>query len=139
MEEVTLAFYVGKGKLIDKLIRWVTKSKFSHVALVVRGLCVEADAWNAHVIVRPWAYNTADWELVKYPVSDVNKVWKFCTTTAGNRYDYLGALGWVFPFKPQISQWWFCSEHVATALGLAKTSVSPGELYCMVTSCSELK
>ena len=33
--DIRLAFYKGKGDWVDKLVRWWTKSQYSHVEVVV--------------------------------------------------------------------------------------------------------
>lgn len=133
MEDIAIAFYKGKGKFIDKLIRWATGSMISHSAIVMRGVCFEADAWKGKVVKRPWEYNPANWELVTCTVTNPDEIWKFCVSTVGDRYDYLGAVGVVFPHRPQVSRKWYCSEHVATALGFQQTAVTPGDLYYLIS------
>lgn len=130
MGVVTLAFYKGKGKLLDKVIRWWTKSRYSHVAIISEGTCFEADAWKGWVIVRSWDkwYNPENWDLVDVEVVDIGRVWHFLLGQRGKRYDYPGVLGFLLPWRPQIQGWWYCSEHAATALGYADTKLSPGDL-----------
>jgi hypothetical protein len=49
--------------------------------------------------------------------------------TEGKKYDYLGALGFVFGNNENPNRW-FCSEWCATVLGLENPSkLSPGDLY----------
>lgn len=125
---ITLAFYKGPGKLFDRLIRWVTKSIYSHVAIIINNDCYEADSWSGRVIKRLWQYNPANWDLFSVPDTDVQSVAEFLSDKVGHRYDYLGVIGFVFPWQPQVKSWWYCSELAAAAIGLKDISLSPGKL-----------
>lgn len=125
---IQLAFYKGKGDFFDKLIRWWTKSPYSHVALVDNGICYEADANTGKVIRWKWLtrYIPENWDLIEV---DSKNAATFMATQVGKGYDYLGILGFILPWKPQVKSKWYCSELVAAALGMSKTSISPGTLF----------
>lgn len=124
-----LVFYKGKGKFFDKVIRWQTKSKYSHVAVVIDGTCFEADAWAGRVRSRAWDshYNPENWEIVEVSL-DKDKAWQFLVEQVDKRYDYFGIVGFVLPWKVQITNWWYCSELTAAVMGLETDKVSPGDL-----------
>ena len=136
---ITLAFYKGPGQFFDKVIRWVTRSPYSHVAVIIDSVCYEADAWSGRVLSRPWEFNPDNWFIldVSRP-SDLEVVKLFLSVQVGRRYDYPGIIGFALPWRPNVSQWWYCSELAAAALGLSNTSVSPGDLYQIICGSARL-
>lgn len=123
-----LAFYKGPGRLFDKLIRWWTGSPYSHVAIIVAGQCFEADAWQGKVVSRPWAnnYNPDNWDMVDIEHDTSPASW--LADQVGKRYDYLGILGFLIPWRFDVESWWYCSELAAAWLNLDPSELSPGEL-----------
>ncbi len=122
-------FYIGKGRLFDRLIRWYTKSKFSHCEIVIDGMASSADAWTNRVRAIPASgFNPANWEKIQV-ASDAIKATTFVSSQLGKKYDWLGILGFFLPVKLQNSNRWYCSEFCAAALGIWKRPISPQQLY----------
>jgi hypothetical protein len=118
-------FYKGTGKLFDKLIRWWTKSPYSHCEIVTNQVAIGADAWRGRVIARDVnTFNRANWDIVSVSVADND----WLLQQVGKRYDYLGILGFLL-LKIEKPAWWYCSELAAAYLGISKRPISPGELY----------
>ena len=123
-------FYVGKGKLFDKLIRWWTNSRYSHCEIVIGGMSYSADAWTNIVRCIPASrLNFDNWERVVV-TGDVESVQKLVAVQLGKKYDWLGIFGFLLPWgNVEDPKRWYCSELCAAALGISKRPISPGELY----------
>lgn len=113
-----IAFYKGKGRLMDSLIRWWTGGKYSHCELLFAdGHMFSSDAWTGGV---RWNtnYDLSNWDLVEIPCTSAQertlKAW--CADLAGKKYDWLGVLWFVLPFVPESPDKWFCSELCAAGL-----------------------
>lgn len=147
--KLKVAFYIGKGKFSDEVIRWWTKSRYSHVELILDGLLFSADAWENRVRFTN-SYNPLNWEIIDLggltdkQFSDISN---FCNSQLGKKYDWLGVFGFVFPFIKQNSKKWFCSEICGAGLKLVgkvpvttKTSKLPPQgLYDLTTSQNQSK
>lgn len=125
-----LWFYKAPGKFFDKVIRRWTKSRYSHVEIVVDGVACAADAWSGKVRSTPVAtFNRENWEVVDI---EMQKPVEWLRRQDGKKYDWLGILGYI-TFKFEDPNRWYCSELAAAAMGLSPRQVSPGELYSKVT------
>ena len=125
-----IAFNKSNKTLMSKLIRFFTKSEYVHCELVTVKRSDKFYGYSAFpgegVRVKWISYEPNEWEFIKIPTVDVKS---FMKKTEGKKYDYLGALGFVFGNNDNPNRW-FCSEWCATVLGLENPSkLSPGDLY----------
>lgn len=126
-------FYVGKGKLFDKLIRWWTNSRYSHCELVAGGMSYSADAWTNRVRCIPKSsLNPDSWESVTVAGNERTAV-AFLNSQLSKKYDWLGILGFFLPGTINDPKRWYCSEICAAALSISKRPISPQELYEILT------
>jgi hypothetical protein len=138
---ITLAFYKGTGRFDDRVIRWITRSAFSHVELLEKPpACHGQGAW----IGRSWSssgrdggvrsativFQSARWQFVPVPWAP-ERTLETLSAELGKPYDFIGLLGsQLFNLRRHRAGHWFCSELCAHALGLsAPQEVSPGGLY----------
>lgn len=125
-----LWFYKAPGRLFDKLIRWYTKSKYSHCEIVIDGIAYTADAWAGEVVVRPVAtFNPDNWDVVDI-AAPVDVGW--LNQQLGKKYDWLGIFGFLL-WNTEDPSRWYCSELCAAALGYTGRDISPERLWRMVT------
>lgn len=125
-----IAFNKSNKTLMDKMIRFFTKSEYVHCELVTVKRSDKFYGYSAYPgegVRAKWiSYDPNEWEFIKIPSVDVKN---FLQKTEGKKYDYLGALGFVFGNNDNPNRW-FCSEWCATVLGLENPSkLSPGDLY----------
>ena len=125
-----LAFYKGKGDLTDKLIRWWTDSKYSHVELIVDGMWLSSSPRDGKLRSKHIVPNLDNWDFVEVDVMSA-RVHNVFNKYRGTRYDYLGIfLSQIIPLDIDDKNKMFCSEFCATALGYDKPNqYSPGSLY----------
>jgi hypothetical protein len=142
---VKLAFYKAhQGGWDDKLISWWTKGPYSHVEIVVGPDVDNLTMYSSYASdggVRRTLhkYDPTVWEYVDIDL-DFNVLFQIYQRTNGMKYDYLGMLGFILPFKDRENKW-FCSEWVSNVLKcngdkrfytLEPSRISPNKLYKIV-------
>ena len=126
-----LAFYKAEGTLVDKVIRWWTRSNYSHVELVIDGLWYSSSPRDGGVR-KATIVAKDNWDLVEV---EVEEAWveDLYRTTEKCGYDFKGILGnEILPFRVHSESKYYCSEWCAEALRLEDTLVSPEKLYQLV-------
>ena len=157
-DHITLAFYKGHANLIHKIIRWWTKSEYSHVELILP----DDYTW---ISISPFFTskvtprivtklpNPEDWKMVRLPLShrepvrqyQIEQLYKFVERTQGSKYDWTGMILSQFgPFIVKNKNKWYCSEWIAHALQYSRIilwddintystpDMSPGKLYKII-------
>lgn len=147
MSKVYIAFYKHKRKrkglknivfrLCDDTIRFLTKGDYSHCEMVIPNYekngkmlfeCYTASNIDGDVRLRLMSLPSDRWDLVEVDI-DADLIRLFYKQTAGLKYDWLGALGVILPFK-QNAKKYFCSEWCAECLGFDNPhKFSPNSLY----------
>lgn len=129
-----LAFYKGKGTIVDKAIRWWTKSLHSHVELVVSGMWYSTSPRDKEVRVKNIHHNPGHWDLVPVGI-EVERFMTIWDNTKGAKYDWLGILlSQVATTNVHSKDRYFCSEWCAMVMGYKNSNkYSPGDLYRKVT------
>lgn len=131
---LSLAFYCGQGDWIDAAIRKVTRSRFSHVELVLRtkhGTTVIGASWRDRgVRTKAIEFRPDAWAMIPVPWAPQD-AFRRAELQIGARYDLVGVLfSQFFAFRREDHSRWFCSELCAFALGLgAPETFSPGSLF----------
>lgn len=166
--QLKIAFYKGDPGCLHKIIRWWTKSKYSHAELIMPDgktwvsispfLNSKVSTRNREVLKHPdrWDYLTFDlnWRkpVREYQVTQLNK---FISETEGCKYDWFGMLlSQASPFLIKRRDRWYCSEWIAHALVNSRIvmwddvkiydtpDMSPGKLYNILYDggfCNESK
>ncbi len=143
---ITLAFYKGRGsswghRFQDWLIRFATRSPYSHVELIEgaavlgeEALCLSSSGRDGGVRDKRIVLKPESWDLVEI-ASDPRGVGSFIRERIGAKYDYLGILfSQIFALARHDERKWFCSEICAAALGMANAQrMSPQALFDVVT------
>ena len=155
MTQIQVAFYKGQGGWIHKLIRWWTKSPYSHVELVLP----DGKTWisispflTSRVAprIRHRIDNPDAWDYLVFKLSDrppvqeyqLAQLYKFIDVTQGAKYDWVGMVMSHFcPYLIKRKERWYCSEWIAHALVNSRIimwddlrlynipDLSPGKLY----------
>ena len=134
-----LAFYKGKGDWLDRAIRFITRSPFSHVELVSPGHgwhdqkwpCISSSTRDSGVRIKYLDLYNGNWELVGCPWAPTRSSYEDARKHLGRKYDYVGLfLSQFFHFNRHNKRRFFCSEFVGTAIGLDKAHrLSPSDLF----------
>lgn len=141
-----LALYIGKGSWKDAIVRWITRSPYSHVELadldcVIGGetLCFSASPRDGGVRCKVIDLRTGHWEIV--PIGQpVPRAFDLANSEDGKGYDWFGLVfSQFFNWRRQDKRRWSCSELIADALGLPRPAMwSPGDLKAMVARMNGL-
>lgn len=133
------AFYKGTrpglAGIYNRLVRWWTRSEFSHVELVLStGIAWSAAFADGGVRDKPIDVNTANWVVINLPPELEQAAEAWFAAHRGARYDLLGNLQFVLSPIPHSQRRWFCSEAVAAALGIPEPwRYSPASLASTLT------
>lgn len=128
--KMKLAFYRAEGNYFDKLIRWWTKSKYSHVEIAYGSEWYSSSYRDNGVRVKTMnTPNPNSWDYVEVDV-DEDILEAVFREHKGKGYDWLGILftQWI-PLNIHQKSKCYCSEFCAEVLQLGNTGVSPKELY----------
>lgn len=118
------AFFKGTGTLLDKLIRFWMRGRYSHVEAVLAELgdgqyTVASSVPFVGVRIANIALPASDWDIVEAP-GDVTSVRAWFAARVGTRYDYRGLFGFVLRRVDGEKGRYFCSEAIGTALGMSE-------------------
>jgi hypothetical protein len=118
---IKLAFFIGKGDYLDKLVRLWTKSKYSHVELVVGDYWYSSNPNHGCVVKQHKSnFNLENWEFIEVQIEDnifKNIFNNFLLKQLGKKYDYLGIfLSHIISLNIHHQHKWFCSELVSEFL-----------------------
>jgi len=152
---IKVVFYKGSGGLLHKIVRWWTKSKYSHAELIMP----DNETWisispflSSRVACRKIEHeiNEDDWDTLTFNLSfrepvkvyQIEQLTKFINKTKGMKYDWFGMIISNFsPFLIKHRYKWYCSEWIAHALVNSRVimwddmciystpNLSPGKLY----------
>lgn len=138
-----LAFYTGKGNLVDRVIRIATRSPYSHVELVHGSISnnslrtswsISASARDGGVREKSIEFQAGRWEFLPIEGWSDDQIWIRAEAELGRPYDYLGILfNFTVPIRRHLRGSWFCSELCGHALGIDQPHrLSPGGFYDVV-------
>jgi hypothetical protein len=124
--KIKIAFYKGKGTWINSVVRWWTKSIYSHAELVlpdgVSWLGISPFLKSAITKRIVFEHNPDKWDLLDIDISEeqYEMIMQFFEDTKGQGYDWFGMLLSQFlPCKIKHRERWYCSEWIAYALRIA--------------------
>lgn len=128
-----LALYKGKGQVGNALIRWWTRSPYSHCEIVIGEMSYSSSLMDGGVRAKRIDHNPAHWDFVALPWAEPHRVESLMCDTHGEPYGWLDLLWRQVLNRPGDARGWFCSEWCAAALGLPNPQLySPATLgdYC---------
>ena len=113
-----LLAYKGVSPL-SRLIRWQTRSEYSHIAVEYNGLVIEAMGTYGRVLLaqdfREFHTPGTVVDVFAVPGLDSDISWDWALEQVGMPYDYRGVLKFVSRRPASINGRWFCSELAAAA------------------------
>lgn len=105
-----VAFYKGKKRLFNRLVRIWKKGPYSHVELILDdGISISSSAMDGGVRYKRIQYTSDNWDFIDIgPEPDdmrdrINEI-------IGLKYDYKGIIGFVIGSVPDDKNKLFCSE-----------------------------
>jgi hypothetical protein len=123
---IKVAFYKANGDYINKIVRWWTKSKYSHAELILPdGLTwIGISPFKGSVLraKEKKYYSTLEWDFLELEVTEqqLHVINEFYESTKGCSYDWFGMLlSQCLPFHIKQKEKWYCSEWIAYALRIS--------------------
>ena len=123
---IKIAFYKGQGDWINRIVRWWTKSEYSHAELILPdGLTwVGISPFKGSVLrsKKRKFFSELEWDFIELSVSEeqLSVINEFYDSTKGSSYDWFGMLLSQFlPFHIKQKEKWYCSEWIAYALRIS--------------------
>ena len=148
---IKVAFYRGKNGFCDKIIRWWTKSPYSHAELIlpdgITWIRIGPFASSKLCAIKKEKWDPRNWDFVSITVTSeqTETIKDFFERTKGCKYDWIGMLLSQFlPFHVKRKGKWYCSEWIAYALRIScaidwriikiydRADLSPAVLYEIV-------
>tara|TARA_B100000683_G_scaffold124572_1_gene122056 strand:+ start:462 stop:980 length:519 start_codon:yes stop_codon:yes gene_type:complete len=155
MTQIQVAFYKGGEGLLHRIIRWWTKSPYSHAELIMPDgkTWVSISPFLTSRVAPRIKYEVEDpdhWEYLTFDLNfrepvrayQLDQLYKFIDSTQGSKYDWTGMImSQVCPFLIKRRDKWYCSEWIAHALVNSRIvmwddmhlydtpDLSPGKLY----------
>lgn len=125
-----LAFYKGEGKWEDKAIRIWTRSKYSHVEIVIGGVGYSSSWRDGGVRAKDINFHSGNWDVFNVAGNE-DYALQYFRAREGMEYDMLGiALTQFIPLGIHSLKKYFCSELNAGMLGLGNPHrLSPQGLF----------
>ena len=131
-----VAFYKCEGNIVDKLIRWWTKSEYSHVELIIGDYWYSISPRDTYVRKKIIDYKEDHWDIIDIDARySPGYALLFYEKIKGSKYDWAGILlSQVLPLNVHDRKRWFCSEFVAATLKIDNPNrYSPEDLYKFIT------
>nr|WP_314586993.1 hypothetical protein [uncultured Pseudomonas sp.] len=132
---VRLALYKAPGDLVDRAVRFWTRSIYSHCELVLAdGRFVSSSPRDGGVRAKCIEPAQIAWDFVALPWVKQEDVEAALKREGGAGYDWVGIIGsQLLPVGIHSRRRWFCSEFCGAVMGLEKPErYSPGELAELV-------
>lgn len=129
------AFYKGTrpglAGMYNRLVRWWTRSPYSHVELVFStGMAASSSFEDGGVRFKRIEFDPERWDFTTLPPHMETAAITWFEQHLGQSYDLVGNLHFIVSPVPQRKGKWFCSEAVAAALGVAAPwRYSPATLF----------
>jgi hypothetical protein len=135
---VRLALYRGKGQIGNAVIRWWTRSQYSHCELVItRGdltIGFSSSLRDRGVRGKANIFDADHWDFLDLPFASEQRVLKHFSKTNGRPYGWVDLIRSQFFNRPGDARGDFCSEWCAAALGLPSAqALSP---HALAKQCS---
>ena len=123
---IKVAFFKGKGNWINKIVRWWTKSPYSHAELVMSDnetwISISPFLTSKLDAIRKESYIIDNWDIIEIDVTQEQHeaLLEFYSETKGSSYDWFGMLlSQFFPLKIKRYKRWYCSEWILYALRIS--------------------
>ena len=141
MDGVSLALYVGKGKIGNWAIRKWTGRQESHCELVVDGLAYSSSIQDKGVRVKYIEWNPSHWKFIPIPWASKENVISHYNKTKSNKYGWWSLItSQVFNRNRDEGKSDFCSGWCAEALNIPNPNIyNPATLSDMVEFLNSFK
>ncbi len=152
---IKVAFYRGQGDIVNRIVRWWTKSPYSHAELVMPdgvtwiGISPKGSKLTSRKRID---CASEEWEFLELAVTheQLSVIEEFFAATENCLYDWAGMiLSQFLPFNIKRKGKWYCSEWIAYALRIScvidwrliriydRADLSPAVLYQIIKASQD--
>ena len=132
----------GLHGLVNRVIRWITRSPYSHTEVCVGNPfdaavpCLSSSGHDGGVRVKTMHLSADKWDVVPMPWICAQDVQDFWLREQGCKYDYAGVLRFAFPWLVGPSERrWFCTEAAAAVAGYPEPwRFSPADFHIVAAA-----
>ena len=107
---------------LSRIIRWQTRSEYSHIAIEYDGIVIEALGTLGRVVLardyREFHTDGTEVDVFAVPGLYADLAWRWALEQVGLPYDYRGVMKFVSRRPAAINGRWLCSELAAAACGV---------------------
>jgi hypothetical protein len=147
---IWLAFYRGRGTWVDRVIRVVTRSPYSHVEMILspdrpvagdlERRAFSSSTRDGGVRIKWISFDLDNWDFLPVTWADTYRIEATIAVHSGRSYDFVALLLSQFlNLRRGMTQRWFCSELIAWTLDLPfPSALSPGDLFAWVARLNQL-
>jgi len=154
---IKVAFYRGHGNTVNRIVRWWTKSPYSHAELImpdgVTWIGISPKGSRLTSRIRE-TYIPTEWDFIELEVTteQIAVIKEFFSATENCLYDWTGMiLSQFLPFHIKRKGKWYCSEWIAYALRIScvidwrlikiydRADLSPAVLYQIIKASQNKK
>lgn len=119
------AFYKGTRPglqgIYSRVVRLIDRGPYSHCELVFSdGISASASWIDGGVRFKRIDYKPEHWDFIDLTHLDEERARDWFREQEGAGYDLLGNVRFVLPIVPASASGWFCSEAMATSLGMSE-------------------
>ena len=118
MNKILVAFQKKDPTVSGKLIRFFTRSKYSHVAIVIDGKEYSSDFMRGGVYVANHQIDPFVWDYIEVDNVNIKNILDFYQISKYDGYDFSWPIRRIIPFRDNPDKW-ICSKWVANALKIA--------------------
>lgn len=128
-ELVQLALYKARGRIGNRLIRWWTRSQYSHCELILNGIAYSSSLQDGGVRNKHIDFDPDHWDILPLPWVNAARLRAHYQDTAGQPYGWPDLIWRQILNRAGNSKGWFCSEWCAAVIGLPNPQIySPATL-----------
>lgn len=117
-----VAFYKGRKRLFNRVVSWWLRGPYSHCELVIGeqdglSVCASSSFMDEGVRIKHMTLDQEHWDLIEVGGEPI-KAQFWLMQHYDQPYDVIGLAGFIFRRVRQNNGKWFCSEAVASMLGM---------------------
>ena len=133
---IKVLFYKGRSRAFNRAVSSWTRGNYSHCEIVAEehqdgtATCWSSSFQDGGVRCKRMNLHMENWDTLIVP-GDLETVVRWFEAHEGDKYDWLGLIGFVFRPIKGFANRTFCSEALAASIGLSEPwRFDPNTLYC---------
>ena len=111
----------GLAGIYNRLVRWIGRGPYSHCELIFSdGMAASASWMDGGVRFKKIEFDPDRWDFIDLPLELEASARLWFAEHAGQGYDLMGNLRFLFGIVRESAGKWFCSEALGAAVGVSE-------------------